>query len=469
MRSGPDLFGRKSERGKKELPGPQAPAGDSPGASGATWNGVRVSAGGLPASAARARESLRELSLMAVIELSNELSVRMDPYEIAEVTLFNLMGHFGCSRSALWILPESNQDAVLLRAHGLSPKIGRAIGAVWSKWLFGRPGGELEPVLVSDLEDLTVPGLSLAEEAGLAVFVPITAQRRRIGLLALGKRVTDVPFSGRDLDMLAASLNFVGVSLENTALYANTMESNRGLRLANERLLELDRLKSEFLRTLNHELRTPLTVISAYVDSLLMGDKEDGPRRQQLTTLRDEAQKLEAMVINLLDFRKLLDHQLELDPEPGDVIGPIRAWYEERRPGVAAHLRELRFSHASSVPPAFHERQRLLQIVDCLVGNALKFCPAGSLVQVRIEPDTLDGKEWVRIDVEDNGPGIPSDRLPHLWDSFRPGDGSETRQHGGMGIGLAFAKRLAEEMGGRLDVESELGRGAIITLRPTTG
>jgi len=421
----------------------------------------------VPASAAR--ESLRELSLMSVIELSNELSVRMDPYEIAEVTLFNLMGHFGCSRSALWILPESDQDAVLLRAHGVSSKVGKAIGTVWSKWLFDGRGGELEPVLVSDLKDLTVPGLSLAQEADLAVFAPITARRRRIGLLALGKRVTGAPLSPRDLEMLAASLNFVGVSLENTALYNRTMESNRGLRLANERLLELGRVESEFLRTLNHELRTPLTVISAYVDSLLMVEQEDGPRRQQLGTVRDEAHKLEGMVLNLLDFRKLLDHQLDLDPEPGDVVGPVRAWYEERRPGVAASLRELRFSHASSVPPAFHERQRLLQIIDCLVGNAVKFCPAGSVIQVRIEPEMLDGKEWVRIDVEDDGPGIPADLLPHLWDSFRPGDGSETRQHGGMGIGLAFAQRLAEEMGARLDAESELGRGAVFTLRLTTG
>ncbi|MEZ5064179.1 MAG: HAMP domain-containing sensor histidine kinase [bacterium] len=406
-----------------------------------------------------------ELSLLSMLELSNELSARMDLYEIAEVTLFNLMGHFACSRAALWVLPEEGEDAVLLRAQGFSPKVARAVGTVWSRWLFDRPGGSLDPVLMHELKDTSAPGLSLAEDAGIVVLAPVAARRRRLGLLALGRRVSGAAFSARDLEVLAASLNFVGASLENTALYNRAIETNRGLRQANERLLELDRLKSEFLRTLNHELRTPLTVIGAYLDSLLMSEKEEGPRKHQLRTVRDESSKLEGMLLNLLDFGKLMGDDLQLSLERGDVTNPLRVWYEERRPGITAGFRELQFSHASSVPAAFFERRRLVQIVDALVGNAVKFCPAGSKIVVRVEPETHEDKDWVRVDVIDDGPGIAPDRLPHIFDSFRQGDGSETRRHGGMGMGLAFARRLAEKMNGTLDVKTELGSGTTFSLR----
>ena len=421
-----------------------------------------------PAERGARTSSAREFSLLSMLELSNEISASSDLYEIADVALFNLMGQFGCARAAIWMNGGVGHEAVLLRAHGLTPQVAKAVGNVWMKWLFGRPGGEMEPVLTSDLRELTMPGLSLAEDNGLAVFVPIAVRKKRIGLLALGTRVSGATFSVRDLEMLSASLNFVGISIENTTMYNRMLESNRSLRLANEQLLELDRLKSEFFRNLNHELRTPLTVMSAYLDSLMMAETDD-PKRNQLQTVKDEAQKLEGMMLNLLDFGKLMGEGLDVDLQLGDVGHPLRAWVEDRRPGVTAELRELQYSQASELPPALYDRRRLLQIVDCLVGNAVKFCPPGSKIHVRVEPETKDGTEWVRVGVGDDGPGIPEDRLPHIWDSFRQGDGSETRKHGGMGVGLAFARRLAGELRGQLDVETELGRGTTFSLRlPTT-
>jgi signal transduction histidine kinase len=409
-----------------------------------------------------------------MLELSNELNARLDLYEIADIALFNLMGHFGSSRAALWTFPERkssgregsrwSDDVVLLRSYGLGEKVAKAMGAVWAKWLLGRPGGEHEPILVSDLRDLTVPGLSLAEEHSLAVVAPIVVHRKWIGLMALGKRVSGSPFSRRDLEVLSGSLNFVGISLENSTVYNRMLESNRSLREANERLLELDELKSEFLRNLNHELRTPLTVISAYADSLLLTESEDGPRAAQLRTLCSEAHKLEGLVLNLLDFGKMIENTLELELQRGDVVNALGEWCAERRPGVTAEFRELRFSHAADVPPAVHELRRTLQVVDCLVGNAVKFCPAGTRIRVRVEPEKRDDRTWVRIDVEDNGPGIPEDRVSQIWDAFRQGDGSETREHGGLGFGLAFARELAGKMNGRLEVRSELGRGSTFSL-----
>ena len=407
----------------------------------------------------------RERSLLSLLELSNELNVRMDLYEIADVALFNLLGHFGCSRGALWLLPEDSSDAVLLRCQGMGATAARAIGAVWARWLASRPGGILEPILVSDLKDLgTASGLELAEKNGVAVFAPVTSRRRLLGLLALGHRVGGGGFGTLDLEILHGSVNFAGAALENAHLFNRAVENNRHLRLANERLKELDQLKSDFLRNMNHELRTPLTIIAAYLDSLLEMPDDSKTRREHLTTIRSEAGKLQGMLLDLLDFSKLEDDDIEIRLERVDVRALLSKYHEDRRPGITADLREIRFSCAADVPLAMLDPARFLQIVGALVDNAVKFTPQGSLIDLRLESIVQNGCDWVRVDVSDTGPGIAADRLPHVFESFRQGDGSETRVHGGMGVGLAMVRRLSQKMGALLDVQSEIGKGTVFSL-----
>lgn len=424
---------------------------------------------GDPPSADVRREG-GELSLQSLLELGHELAERNDLFEIADVALFNLMGHFGCARSALWIVPEGGGDVALLRCHGLASTSARTVGISWTKWLSERPSGLREPVLVADVRSIaSVPGLALAETNDLTVLAPLATRRRFVGLVALGRRVSGQAFQSRDLDVLSASLDFLALALENCQTRVRLVESNRRLRVANEGLEEVDRLKSEFLRNLNHELRTPLTVMAAYLDSLLLGEKEDGPRRAHLQVVRAETSKLETMLISLLDFRSLTDEGFEIEAHASDVVSALRAYADECRPGVTAGLRELRFGAAADVPLALCDPRRVVQIVDCLVDNATKFTPQGSVIQIRVESDAASSGARVRVDVRDDGPGIPPQRLPGIWKPFQQGDGSETRRHGGLGLGLPLARRLAELMRAELHVESEPGKGASFSLLlPTT-
>ncbi|MBZ0269099.1 GAF domain-containing sensor histidine kinase [bacterium] len=402
----------------------------------------------------------REMTLRSLVELSNDLNARMDLYDIADVAVFNVMGHFGCSRAALWYLgTDDSSEAVLLRRSGIPDQTARAVGSLWARWL--RSGALTEPMLIDDLRSTgSVPGLDLAAGGGITLIAPVTARTRLVGLMALGERISGKRFSARDVDALSASLNFAGTALENAAAANRMAENNRQLTLANDRLRSLDDLKSEFLRNLNHELRTPLTIIAAYSDSLLMSEPEDSPRREHYQALKTETSKLESMMMTLLDFSKLVRNEESVDCSLGDVVHTLRAYSEERRPGIAAGLRELRFSHQSDVPHALFEPVRLAQILDSLVDNAVKFCPPGSSILIRVETD----EDRVLIEVRDNGPGIPAERLPHIWDSFRQGDGSETRTHGGMGMGLAFARELATRMNATLDVKSATGEGTAFSL-----
>ena len=109
------------------------------------------------------------------------------------------------------------------------------------------------------------------------------------------------------------------------------------------------------------------------------------------------------------------------------------------------------------------------ECVEALVDNAVKYTPQGSHIHLRIDSEERDETTWFAVRVEDDGPGIPADRLIRIFESFVQGDGSVTREVGGMGLGLSLARSLAEKMQGRLDVTSEIGRGTTFTLLLPTG
>ncbi|NNE43622.1 MAG: HAMP domain-containing histidine kinase [Gemmatimonadetes bacterium] len=408
----------------------------------------------------------RQMGLLSLLELSNELNVRSSVFELADVALFNLLGHFGCARGAVWLLPErKTDDAVLVRSQGVPDTVARGLGTLWTPW-FQRRGVLQDSVHVATLTDDDPPaGKSLAEQGEIALLAPLSARRKLVGLVALGKRVGGGDFDLIDREILQAALNLLAVALQSTSIYGRAMENNRQLRVANEQLQDANRLKSEFLQNMNHEFRTPITILTAYVEMMQKMEADGAPLGEHLKVVAEQTGSLHAMLVNLLDFSMLEQDSLEIRPERSDVREVIARYYRDRQPGASAELRELLYSAASDVPPAIHDRERTVQIVETLVSNAIKFTPPGARIHLRVEPENLNGRDFVRIDVEDNGPGIPEERQESMFESFRQGDGSTTREHGGLGLGLALARRLAVEMNGDLSLHSEVGEGATFTLR----
>ncbi|GJM45318.1 MAG: hypothetical protein DHS20C21_21600 [Gemmatimonadota bacterium] len=411
-----------------------------------------------------------EVGLLSLSELSSELNARTDIFDVASVALFNLMGHFSCTRGAFWILQETEErEAVLIRTQGLAEPLVTRLGGLWAQWLCEQPGGFTHPALVSDLEPRPeAPELDLLKPAGIALFGPVIVRGTLRAMIALGQPVGDVEFGLAERELLQTSLNLIGVAVENISLYNRSVENIRQLRRANEQLQELDSLKSDFLSNLNHEFRTPITIMTAYLE-LLVESEPDAERQEQLSAVRAQATAIQSMMLKLLDFANLEHDALEVHLLPGDIDRVIKRYAEDRRPGVSAELRDLRVSIAADLPPLFFDADRVVQVVDALVDNATKFSPPGARILIRVDADNHGGRDWVRIDVEDNGPGIDPDRLPHIFESFRQGDGSSTRRQGGIGLGLALARELATKMGGTLDVASELGVGAVFSLRLPTG
>jgi signal transduction histidine kinase len=409
---------------------------------------------------------MREHTLLSLSELSQELTISLDTFSFADLVLFNLMGQLGTPRSAMWLVSETGSGApVLVRSHGINRQVARALGTACTAKLMECFAADPAPFFAAGIDQIAgAAAARLVERADIALFAPITARKETLGLLAVGSRIGGQAFGAVDIQAMQASLSMVAVAIQNMRFYNHLLEKNRQLRLANEELEHLDRLKSQFLSNVNHELRTPLTNVIAYVDCLLDRRNEQEHVQDFLKVVMEEALKLQGLLENLLAFSAVTQDKLKLDLVTGDVAVPLERYCGERLPGVSKGLRELVFTPELDLPHARFDEKRLLQIVDALIDNAVKFTPEGSRVELRVSHAFEGDKTWVRIDVIDDGPGISKERLPALFDSFRQADGSSTRTVGGMGMGLAFARELAAAMGGRLVANSEIGKGSTFTL-----
>jgi signal transduction histidine kinase len=410
--------------------------------------------------------AMREHTLLSLSELSQELTISLDLFNLVDLVVFNLMGQLGTSRAALWLVSEQGSGVpVLVRSHGMNRPVAKALGSLWTSRVMERLARAQKPVPLQGIEDSMDPaGARLVKQADIAVLAPIVARGEVLGVFGIGPRVGPDPFGPVEMGALQAALSMVGVAIQNMSYYNRLLENNRQLRLANEDLKNLDRAKSEFLQNVNHELRTPLTSIIAYVDCLL-DPRIDGDHNEEfLKVVMEEALRLQGQLENLLAFSVVTDGKLTLNLTTADVTVPLARYDQERLPGMSEGLRELIYTWDSDVPPARYDEKRVVQIVDSLIDNAVKFTPEGSRIHIRARKAVLDGKLWACIEVEDDGPGIPRDRLPVLFESFRQSDGSGTRSTGGPGIGLSLAKQLAIAMEGQLSATSEIGRGSTFSL-----
>ncbi|MHB8080378.1 MAG: sensor histidine kinase [Candidatus Krumholzibacteriia bacterium] len=418
-----------------------------------------------PAGERKAPRTLEELSLQALLELSQEIHATGDLYRVTELGLLKFMGNLGTASSALWVISQQSGRPVLLRSLGIPRQVAEGLGELCVGRIVAAGDAHPEPFFVEELGALLDPAaLALAQGAKLGLFGLLYSSGRPIGAIALGRHVAGGPYSPGQLRILQASLHHLGVALDNTLLHASTLEQNRELRQARARLQELDELKQQFLDNLHHELKTPLTVILSYADLLRSGTFGPEQSREFLAELSAQAGRLRGMIENLLTFRELRDDLVSVTPVPTDLAPLLGDYHEERRPGLARDLREFVVRLDPTLPPALCDPGHLRRILDELVGNAAKFSPEGSRITLRALRDRRDGATAVRLEVEDTGPGIAPERLARAFEPFEQLDGSLTRATGGIGLGLPLARELARNLGGELELRDLPGRGTVCTL-----
>ncbi|HOG46598.1 MAG TPA: ATP-binding protein, partial [Anaerolineae bacterium] len=223
---------------------------------------------------------------------------------------------------------------------------------------------------------------------------------------------------------------------------------------------ELDQMQRDFVSTVSHELRTPLFSIKGFVELILKGKVPDAEvQREFLTRVAEQANQLAAIVADLLDTSRLEAGRLELNKARVS-LAEIASGAVTRLESVA-HNREvtLDFQAQPGLPQVLGDERRLAQVVTNLLGNAIKFSPPQSSIQIRCE----FGEGQVIVRVIDHGVGIPPEAMSRLFSKFYQVDASATRRVGGTGLGLYISRRIVEAHGGHIHVESEVGKGSVFS------
>jgi signal transduction histidine kinase len=239
-------------------------------------------------------------------------------------------------------------------------------------------------------------------------------------------------------------------------------ERTAELKHVNVELAEANRAKDVFLATLSHELRTPLTPVVGWIKLLRSGTLDEKSVAQALDAIERNAWLQSRLIDDLLDTSRIATGKLHFEPKPTDLNVVVKAAVETVRASAAGRDIELAMSLWPTSLVVLGEPVRLQQIAWNLVSNAIKFTDPGGKVQINTG---LSGTE-AHLEVVDTGVGIPAEFLPHVFDRFRQADGSTSRRHGGLGLGLAIADALAKMHSGRLEAQSDgVGLGATFRLR----
>ncbi len=295
--------------------------------------------------------------------------------------------------------------------------------------------------------------------------VRLEVKGRLIGSVGIDAIRERREFTNEEIEACRTLANQIGLAIENADLYAQAVAANK--------------LKSQFLATMSHELRTPLNAILGYTEMILEGTYGGITDKQQdrLQRVLVNAQHLLEMINDVLDLSKIEAGQMRLAPEPVDLAPLINSVTGSVGARAEAKQLWLRTDIPVGLPAAYADNGRLRQIILNLLSNAIKFTREGG-VTVRAYPLMIVGGlpthqplnnislpdgNWIAIAVEDTGIGIAPEHFEIIFDVFRQVDGSSVREYEGTGLGLAITRQLVELHGGKLWVESQVGRGSKFT------
>ncbi len=316
-----------------------------------------------------------------------------------------------------------------------------------------------QPVVITDMSDCSseIKGfdLPLKMPARSLMVVPLLADGKCIGSITLRVGSQARVWLSSDIELAKAVAAQAAIAVQQSRLYQKTCEQA-------ERLLQLDKQKTEFFQNISHEFRTPITLIQGPLESAVaMGE---GLSYAQSTIALRNSRRLLRLVNQLLDLQRLDAGRMQPSFRPCDLVEFVSQIVESFRPYCEKKALNL-VTQLGECPQVYLDMEKFDKVVYNLLSNAMKFTPESGTINVRL---VSQGDRCI-LQVQDTGIGIVQEQIPHLFERFRQAEGSENRSYEGSGLGLALVKELVEIHGGKVSVDSVYGEGTTFTLWLVTG
>ena len=394
----------------------------------------------------------------------------LDVQKLFSIVLKLLRENLGFHRMILVLQDADQKKGIVSEVSGIAPELERQIRHLEFPITPGTLDETLliqgRPVLANDLEEvahrMNPLVLPICRRMGVKSFVsaPLLSHQRVLGYLGADRgnqRCTQ-----EDLDLLRTIASHVAVAIDNAQTYENieqlaqTLEERvarrtQDLQIANERLQELDQLKSSFVSIVSHELRTPMTSIKGLVENMLDGLTGNLNERQTfyLGRVKYNIERLTRMINDLLDLSRIEAGRMDLHQTAVNMGSLAREVVETLQPMAQEHSLILDTHISAALGLISGDRDKLIQIFTNLINNALKFTEPPGTVTVEVKQE--DG--MIQTSVVDTGCGIPFEEQQYIFERFYRGQSSEMKNRGA-GLGLAITKSLVELHGGSIWVES---------------
>ncbi|MGI9167870.1 MAG: PAS domain S-box protein [Pyrinomonadaceae bacterium] len=421
------------------------------------------------------RRAERRIALQYAV--TRILSESINFIESAKQILQVAHENFECEVGAFW---HVDQEMRVLRCvdfcHSASIEVdkfekltrktvfAKGIGLPGRIWESGKPA-----VIRNVVEDANFPRAGVAQRAVIqgAFGYPILLGREVLGVLEFFTcEIREL--DNELLEMVAAIGEQMGQVTKRQRAEEERAELLERERAARADAEKANRLKDEFLATVSHEIRTPLNAVIGWSRMLQSGRLDERSATHALEVVERNARAQKQIIEDILDVSRVITGKLQLNLGPVDLVFVVDAALDAVRPALEAKNIKIETIIDAGLRIVAGDADRLQQVVWNLLSNAAKFTPSGGKVEVKVGHNG----SFVEIQVSDTGPGIDPAFLPHVFERFRQADGSTTRTHGGLGLGLAIVRHLVELHGGMITAENrQENSGAIfsVKLRVPTG
>ncbi len=401
-------------------------------------------------------ERYREIS--TIVRLSLEIGVELNVDKVLEMIVQQIYQDLGYEIVSIMLLEEDGKHLTIKAARGLGEKIISSAKVEVGKGVSGLVAKTGEPLLIKDIESderfLKLKSHGRYSSKSL-ICVPLKVGDRVIGVLNGNNKKVREELSTHDLSLLSVFASQASVTIERARLYRSLEIKADEVKRAYSRLQELDRIKSDFITNVSHEFRTPVTVMLGYLE-ILTGNLTDPDHLEKVEIALDSALRLATFVEDATDILKLEAGTMHFDFNKV----AIDTFLEEitQKYWNEFNSRDIEFvvDIIEGLEEVYVDTNKVAKVFDKLLDNSLKFTPAGGYTKVTCSDAAGD---WVRIVIEDSGPGIPIGEHERVFERFEQSGDILTSKPAGTGLGLSIARAIVARHGGELSMDEDFRDG----------